>query len=83
MAWLLVHRRPVGFDPETFVGPFLTTLAFAQYLLPIAVLELYLRAQERGSAATRLAVAGLIGGLTLVTALGVFGATVGMWLPRL
>jgi uncharacterized membrane protein len=27
MLWLLIHRRPVGFDPHTFQGPFLTFLA--------------------------------------------------------
>lgn len=83
MAWLMVFQRPVGFDPETFTGPFLTVLSFSTYLVPLAVLELYLRAQDRGSAAARIAVACLVGALTLVTALGVFGATVGMWLPRL
>ena len=68
---------------DTFAGPFLTILSFSTYLLPLAVLELYLRAQDRGSAPARIAVASLVGALTLVTALGVFGATVGMWLPRL
>jgi len=27
--WLVINRRPVGFNPKTFSGPFLTTLAFA------------------------------------------------------
>jgi uncharacterized membrane protein len=44
---LLIFRRPVGFDPKTFSGPLLTFLAFAQTLLPLAVLELYLRARDR------------------------------------
>lgn len=83
MAWMMVFQRPVGFDMDTFAGPFLTILSFSTYLLPLAVLELYLRAQDRGSAPARIAVASLVGALTLVTALGVFGATVGMWLPRL
>src|SRR5207253_1370504 len=45
MAWLVINQGPRGFDPKTFQGPFLTFLAFAQYLLPLLVLELYMRAQ--------------------------------------
>jgi len=40
--WILLYRAPVGFDPKTFTGPFLNFLSFACYLLPLAVLELYL-----------------------------------------
>jgi uncharacterized membrane protein len=83
MFWLFVNGGPAGFDPESFTGPALTLLAFAQFLVPLAVWELYLRAQERGGPAARWAVAAGIGGLTLVTGLGVFAATMGMWLPRL
>lgn len=83
MAWLIVNQAPVGFDPETFSGPFLVFLAFAQTLLPLAVLQLVLHVQDHGRAAGRLAVAGLLSALTLLTALGVGGATLMMWLPRL
>ncbi len=76
MLWLLVFRQPVGFDPKSFTGPFLTVLAFAQYLLPLAVLELYLR--SRGAA-----VAALLAVASLATAGGILGATMGMWLPRM
>lgn len=83
MFWLLIFRAPVGFDAKTFTGPFLVFLAFAQYLLPLAVLELYFRVLDRGSAAQRLGMAGLLCGLVLMTAFGIFGATMGMWLPRM
>ncbi|HJU40716.1 MAG TPA: DUF2306 domain-containing protein, partial [Tahibacter sp.] len=53
--WLVVNRGPAGFDPQTFTGPFLTALAFAQYLVPLAVLELYLRVRRGGSIAARWA----------------------------
>lgn len=82
MFWVLANRGPAGFDPERFVGPALTVLSFSTYLVPLSVLELYLRAQDRGGATIRLGVAGLIGVLTLATAVGVVGATIGMWLPR-
>src|SRR6267378_4433402 len=48
---------PVGFDPTTFRGPLLTFLSFASYLLPLAVLELYLRAQDRAGTLGRMATA--------------------------
>lgn len=76
MLWLVVFRAPVGFDPKSFTGPFLTALAFAQVLLPLAVLELYLRSRSLGVAAV-LVIA------SLATAGGIFGATLGMWLPRM
>lgn len=83
MAWIMAFQGPVGFDPVTFTGPLLVTLNFAQYLLPLAVLELYLRVQDRGTAALRLGTAGLLFGLTLLTAGGIIAATISMWLPRM
>lgn len=83
MAWVLSWQGPVGFDAKTFTGPFLEFLSFAQYLLPLAVLQLYFHAMDRGGAVMRLGVAGLLTLLALLTAGGIFGATMGMWLPRL
>lgn len=83
MAWLLTFRAPVGFDPKSFTGPFLEFLSFAQYLLPLAMLQLYLYAMDRGRAVLRWAAAGLLTMLALLTAFGIFGAVMGMWLPRL
>lgn len=84
MLWLLVFQRPVGFDPKTFSGPFLSILAFAQFLLPLALLEIYLRARESStSASVRLTTAIGLGLLTVAMGLGIFGAVMGMWLPRI
>ena len=83
MFWVLVHRGPVGFDPATFTGPFLTALAFSQYLVPLAVLELYFLAQRSRASAVRVAMAALLALLTLVTATGIAAAVMVMWLPRL
>lgn len=82
-AWLLVLQRPVGFDPKTFRGPFLDVLAFAQFALPLAMLELYLRARDGGSPGQRIAVAGGLALATLLTATGVVGAAMMLWLPHL
>ncbi len=83
MLWMLIHQKPVGFDPETFTGPFLTFIAFGQYLLPLAILELYFRAQDRASAQGQLAMAATLVVLTILMSVGIFGAVVGMWLPLL
>jgi tetratricopeptide (TPR) repeat protein len=79
----LIFGGPFGFDPDTFTGPFLTFLAFATFLGPLGILELYLRAQDRPSALRRMLTAFVLVVLTLGMAGGVFGATMGMWLPTL
>lgn len=83
MLWLVLNQGPVGFDPKSFEGPFLTFLSFAQYLLPLAVLELYLRTKARAGARGQLAMAGSLFVLTLAMGVGIVAATMGMWLPRL
>jgi tetratricopeptide (TPR) repeat protein len=77
----LIFKGPVGFDPTTFTGPFLTFMGFAQYLFPLAVLEIYFLAQDRPSALRRLATAGLIFVLTLLMVAGLLGATMAVWVP--
>jgi len=83
MLWLVIHQAPVGFDPNTFTGPFVTFIAFAQYLIPLLMLECYFRAQDSCSASIKISMAMLLILLTLAMALGIFGATMGLWLPHL
>jgi uncharacterized membrane protein len=83
MAWVIAHRAPVGFDPKTFTGPFLTTLAFAQTLVPLAVLQLYFFAQRSGRPSVQRMTTATLALLTVLTAAGVAGAVLGMWLPHL
>lgn len=81
--WIAVNRGPVGFDPETFTGPFLSFLGFAQYLVPLAVLELYFAAQRSRRAAVKFAMAGGLALATLATLAGTATAAMMLWLPRL
>lgn len=83
MLWLVIHQAPVGFDPDTFTGPFVIFIAFAQYVVPLLVLELYFRAQKSNSAYAQLAMAISLVVLTLMMAAGIFGAFMGLWLPNL
>lgn len=56
----------------SMADPFLTFWTFGCYLVPIAVLELYLRVKESGGAAARTAVGSLLVLLTLLMGLGIF-----------
>ena len=81
--WILLNQGPVGFDPDTFTGPALVTIAFAQYLLPLAVLQLYFHAQDRGGSRGRAVMAAGLFASTLVTAAGIVAASMMLWLPHL
>lgn len=83
MLWLVIHQAPVGFNPDTFEGPFVNFIVIAQYAIPLAVLELYFRAQDHKDAWVKVAAAIFIALLTLAMALGIFGAVMGLWLPHL
>jgi hypothetical protein len=78
----LIFKGSVGFDPTTFTGPYLTFLSFADYLMPLGILELYFRAQARPGVLRRLAMAGALFVLTLVMAAGLFAVTMGIWVPQ-
>jgi uncharacterized membrane protein len=83
MFWLVVNRGPVGFDPQTFQGPFLDGLSFAESLLPLTVFELYWRARDHGGAAARATVAAVVVGLTAAMGTGIFAVFTEMWLPNM
>jgi len=83
MLWLMIHQAPVGFDPKTFSGPFLTFLGFAQYCVPLAFAQLYFSAQESKNNQFKAVTAMVIIILTLATLGGIIAASMGMWLPRL
>lgn len=83
MLWLVIFQRPVGFDPETFTGPFLYTLAVCVYILPQAIVAVYFRAKYSGPPAAKYLFSTLLLLITLASAVGIFGAAAGMWLPRI
>ena len=79
---LFLNPAGFGFDPTTFRGPFLTFLSFGQYLVPLTVLEIYLRVKERGNALGRFALAAGLFVLTMAMGAGIFAVTMGVWIPR-
>lgn len=78
----VIFKGPFGFNPQTFTGPFLTFITFGQYLIPLAVLEIYFRAHDRPSPMRRFATAGLLFVLTLVMIGGIFAVTLTTWTPQ-
>jgi uncharacterized membrane protein len=83
MLWIVVNQGPAGFDPKTFTGPFISFLSFADYLVPLAILQLYFRAQESREPSGQLAMAAGLGVLTLAMSGGIAAAAAIMWLPHL
>lgn len=83
MFWLAANQGPVGFDPETFTGPFLSAISFGQYLIPLAIAELYFRAQRSTRVTQQLLTTSVLALSTLVTGAGIAAATLLMWLPRM
>ncbi|MEM9386557.1 MAG: DUF2306 domain-containing protein [Pseudomonadota bacterium] len=82
MGWVLLTGG-VGIDWEPFTGPFLYVLGFAQYLLPLAMLEWYFHCQRGSSTGNQMAFIGTLSLLSVYMGLGIFTATTGMWLPRM
>ena len=81
MFWIIANQGPVGVG-EHLDGPFALTLAYAQYLLPLAVLEVYLRVKAASGTGARLATAAALLVLTAAMGVGIAGAFAFMWLPR-
>ncbi len=79
-AWALTTGG-AGIGPR-LSGPFDLVWAFATHLLPLAVLELYLRAERGPAGAQRAVAAGLWLG-TAIILLGAGGAWLLMWSPYL
>jgi len=82
MLWFAVNRGPVGHTRD-FTGPFDIFLAFAHVLAPLAFLELYMAARDRGGAVGKVSMAALLFVLTLAMGAGILLAAMMMWLPRL
>jgi hypothetical protein len=83
MLWLVIHQAPVGFDPETFQGPFLNFLYVLVYVMPQVFVEIYFRAKESKNKKIKFGMSAFLFVVTLGMAVGIFAATMGMWLPKL
>ncbi|MBU1376394.1 MAG: DUF2306 domain-containing protein [Alphaproteobacteria bacterium] len=75
--------RSVAGDVLPSMGAFFQVWNFGAYLLPLAILELYLLAQARGGPSARLAMAGGLTVATLVMSVGIAGSWFGLFAPVL
>ena len=80
MAWILLNQGPRG-NTAQLDGPFDVFWVFGCYLIPLAVAELYFRAERAGPIAQRVAaiVMALCAALTTLGAAASFAL---MWLPH-
>lgn len=72
MAWIIVSRKLLGIS-EGFDASFFLIWGFGCYLLPLAVLELYLRAKEYAGSLGQFAMAGGLVVLAVLMGIGMFG----------
>lgn len=80
-AIMLAQGQPPGVG-NNMDGPTDIAIAFSTYLLPLAVVELYFRAKQGGALGKTL-MSGILMLAAGATGLGIFGATMIFWLPRL
>lgn len=83
MLWLVINQGPVGFDVDSFEGPFLNFLYVFVYIFPQVLAEIYFIAKASALPSSKFAMSLFLGVLTLSIMVGIAAATMGMWLPVL
>lgn len=81
MAWFILNQGPRG-NSDQLDGPADIALSFACYLLPMALAELYFWAEGKTRWAQWVAATTILLG-NVVMAVGIVGATLFMWWPRI
>lgn len=81
-GWVMV-AGDAGIDWNTFTGPTLTVVYFGAWVLPLIILELYLRAGDSRDARQKFAMATGLFAVTLMMIVGIVGAAMVLWLPRM
>ena len=69
----------LGINQDTFFA----VMSFAQYLVPLAVLEVYLWVEDRPGTMRRFAMAAVLFVLTVALGAGVVAISASMWLPNI
>jgi hypothetical protein len=83
MLWLTIWGKPVGFDPDPFTGPFLIVLGLFVYIFPQLVVLAYFKAREAKSPGRKLPFSLLLLLVAAAMVIGLYGAIMKMWLPRM
>ena len=82
MAWIIINQGPAG-STENLDGPFDMVWAFANFLIPLFVLEIYFTTEERSTATGKYLMSAGLFVLTIIMGIGIFGAFAFMWKPYL
>lgn len=81
--WLFVNKGVVGFNPTTFEGPFLNVLTFSQYIIPLFLFEIYLRAKKSSNQKLVFITLTLFFLFTIIMAIGIIAASWKIWFPMM
>jgi len=81
-GWAVANQAPVGMTKH-FDGWFDLSWAFGCYLVPLAVLELYLRCRESAGTRARFGMAAVMLLMTVMTGFGAYAAYAFVWRPFL
>lgn len=81
-AWFLILQAPVGVT-KRMDGVFDLFWAFACYLLPLALMELYLRAKQSTNRQLKLIAGGALFGFSSLMLVGIVALAVIFWWPLL
>lgn len=82
MGWMITKIGLFG-APAEFDANFYAFWAYGSYLVPLAVLELYFRVQDRSGVAAKAGMAVLLLVLTAMMGAGIFGAAAMIYWPLL
>ena len=80
MFWIIVNKGPVGMS-DKLDGPFDTFWVFGNFLLPLAIYELYLHVGRSTRRGGKVAMAAALSVLAMATGVGIFGAFMFLWKP--
>lgn len=82
MAWILIHQE-AKWSTENLDGPFDLVWAYANYLLPLAILELYFYIRENPEKKKDYFLSALLFLCTILIGLGTVGSYLMMWGPNM
>lgn len=79
-AWIIIAQGPVGMGAN-FDGPVVIFWSFGCYLVPLIVLELYLRTKQSATARRKFIMASTLFVAAALTGVGTAGVSMFSWLP--
>lgn len=82
MAWSLIGNGALGLS-SSWTAIMFPIMSFASYLVPLLILEIYVRAEHSSLNWFRISAIILTLFATLIMAIGIFGTIMYMWLPVL